>query len=86
MYQSNHGLSLVSTRYRRASSFQVNVLEPHPNLPVLATSGLDHEVKVWFPDPNTEPHVRDIEQVMQDAVEIYFSDWYTDGMFFTEES
>ena len=27
----------------------VNVLEPHPSLPVLATSGLDDEVKVWLP-------------------------------------
>jgi len=27
----------------------VNVLEPHPTLPVLATSGLDDEVKVWLP-------------------------------------
>lgn len=27
----------------------INVLEPHPTLPVLATSGLDHEVKIWSP-------------------------------------
>jgi len=27
----------------------VNVLEPHPSLPVLATSGLDDEVKIWLP-------------------------------------
>ncbi|XP_023338808.1 DDB1- and CUL4-associated factor 8 [Eurytemora carolleeae] len=27
----------------------VNVLESHPTLPVLATSGLDEEVKVWLP-------------------------------------
>jgi len=27
----------------------VNVIEPHPNLPVLATSGLDSEVKIWTP-------------------------------------
>ena len=26
----------------------VNVLEPHPSLPVLATSGLDDEVKLWM--------------------------------------
>ena len=26
----------------------VNVLEPHPTLPVLATSGLDDEVKLWM--------------------------------------
>jgi len=27
----------------------VNVLEPHPTMPVLATSGLDDEVKLWMP-------------------------------------
>nr|XP_054760104.1 DDB1- and CUL4-associated factor 8-like [Lytechinus pictus] len=27
----------------------VNCLEPHPLLPCLATSGLDHDVKVWLP-------------------------------------
>ncbi|XP_059095923.1 DDB1- and CUL4-associated factor 8-like isoform X1 [Tigriopus californicus] len=27
----------------------VNVLEPHPHLPVLATSGLDDEIKIWLP-------------------------------------
>ncbi|CAO1319177.1 unnamed protein product, partial [Diamesa hyperborea] len=27
----------------------VNVLEPHPNLPVLATSGLDKDIKIWMP-------------------------------------
>ena len=29
--------------------YQVNCLEPHPNAPVLATSGLDHDVKLWLP-------------------------------------
>nr|XP_039257390.1 DDB1- and CUL4-associated factor 8-like [Styela clava] len=27
----------------------VNVLEPHPNLPILATSGLDKNIKIWSP-------------------------------------
>ena len=27
----------------------VNVLEPHPHAPILATSGLDHDVKIWLP-------------------------------------
>lgn len=30
----------------------VNCLEPHPLLPCLATSGLDHDVKVWLPTRN----------------------------------
>ena len=29
--------------------FQINVLEPHPHAPVLATSGLDNDVKIWSP-------------------------------------
>ncbi|GFN86123.1 Ddb1- and cul4-associated factor 8-like [Plakobranchus ocellatus] len=35
----------------------INVLEPHPTLPVLATSGLDHDVKLWMPmleEPNID--------------------------------
>jgi len=32
----------------------VNVLEPHPSLPILATSGLDDEVKLWMPNQSTE--------------------------------
>lgn len=28
---------------------QVNCLEPHPHIPVLATSGLDHTVKMFTP-------------------------------------
>ncbi len=27
----------------------VNALEPHPTLPYMATSGLDHSVKIWAP-------------------------------------
>ena len=34
---------------------QVNCLEPHPHIPVLATSGLDHDVKIWSPNGATQP-------------------------------
>lgn len=27
----------------------VNVLEPHPYFPIIATSGLEHDVKIWQP-------------------------------------
>lgn len=33
----------------------VNCLEPHPTVPVLATSGLDDDVKIWMPDRFDEP-------------------------------
>lgn len=27
----------------------VNCLEPHPSFPILATSGVDHDIKIWVP-------------------------------------
>jgi len=33
----------------------VNCLEPHPNIPVLATSGLDDDIKIWVPSCEKAP-------------------------------
>ena len=48
-------------------SIQVNCLEPHPSIPVLATSGLDDDVKIWCPNslPNyhDEPTLWDLKNV-----------------------
>ncbi|XP_014234131.1 DDB1- and CUL4-associated factor 8-like [Trichogramma pretiosum] len=41
----------------------VNVLEPHPTLPVLATSGLDHDVKIWIPSEDVVPDTKKALQV-----------------------
>ena len=41
----------------------VNVLEWHPHLPVLATSGLDSDVKVWVPSADTLPAQEKIPEV-----------------------
>lgn len=38
---------------------QVNVIENHPTLPLIATSGLDNDVKLW--SPNDSP-VSDLEK------------------------
>ena len=41
----------------------VNVLEPHPNFPVMATSGLDSDIKIWTPTsetPNTLDNLADV--------------------------
>lgn len=32
-----------------ADSHVVNCIKPHPTLPLLATSGIDHNVKLWSP-------------------------------------
>lgn len=31
----------------------VNCLEGHPNFPIIATSGLDHDIKMWIPTSPT---------------------------------
>lgn len=36
----------------------VNVLEPHPHVPILATSGLDRDVKIFVPS-NEEPKLNE---------------------------
>ncbi|XP_050294359.1 DDB1- and CUL4-associated factor 6-like [Anthonomus grandis grandis] len=34
----------------QADQHVVNCLQPHPTLPVLATSGIDHDIKLWEPN------------------------------------
>lgn len=34
----------------------VNCVQPHPTLPLIATSGIDHEISLWSPRPiNVSP-------------------------------
>ncbi|KAL9891292.1 uncharacterized protein ACN427_009896 [Glossina fuscipes fuscipes] len=33
----------------------INCLEPHPSVPILATSGLDDSIKIWTPSAETYP-------------------------------
>ncbi|XP_028401788.1 DDB1- and CUL4-associated factor 8-like [Dendronephthya gigantea] len=42
----------------------VNCLEPHPYYPLLATSGLDHDVKIWAPTSNEPVDFSKIESVV----------------------
>jgi hypothetical protein len=42
---------------------QVNVLEPHPSIPVLATSGLDHDCKIWVPTAEEPTCLEGLEKV-----------------------
>ncbi|XP_017029903.1 DDB1- and CUL4-associated factor 8 isoform X2 [Drosophila kikkawai] len=44
----------------------VNCLEPHPWMPVLATSGLEHKVKIWTPNgPGSVPNEDTLKLVLQ---------------------
>jgi nuclear receptor interaction protein len=33
----------------RADNHVVNCIQPHPYLPILASSGIDHNIKIWAP-------------------------------------
>ena len=39
------------------------MLEPHPHLPILATSGLDNDVKIFYPTNTGEVDAKEIEKV-----------------------
>lgn len=55
-------------------SLQVNCLEPHPHLPGLATSGLDHDVKLWAPTAENPTKLKGLKEVsIQDCSNILFS-------------
>ncbi|XP_061694246.1 DDB1- and CUL4-associated factor 8 isoform X1 [Syngnathoides biaculeatus] len=43
----------------------VNCLEPHPHLPGMATSGLDHDVKLWAPTAETPTGLKGLKEVMK---------------------
>lgn len=38
----------------------VNCLEPHPHIPVLATSGFDFDVKIWVPSSEHPPNLTNL--------------------------
>jgi WD repeat-containing protein 42A len=42
---------------------QVNCLEGHPHIPILATSGLDYDVKIWVPSCEKSPTMRSLATV-----------------------
>lgn len=52
-----------SVSHHCASPVQVNCLEPHPQMPVLATSGLDHDVKIFSPSAKEQTDLEGLEEV-----------------------
>ncbi|KAL5019635.1 hypothetical protein ScPMuIL_002527 [Solemya velum] len=43
----------------------INVLEPHPIAPVLATSGLDHDVKIWAPTSEQPTKLKGLKKLVK---------------------
>ena len=51
----------------------MNVLEPHPSCSILATAGLDHQVKIWEPIGEKFANKDHLEEVCQNyPAAIYF--------------
>ncbi|XP_047019246.1 DDB1- and CUL4-associated factor 8 isoform X2 [Helicoverpa armigera] len=44
----------------------VNCIEAHPRCPVLATSGLDKDVKIWIPRSQNDPTYEGLEKVVRE--------------------
>ncbi|KAK3930304.1 DDB1- and CUL4-associated factor 8 [Frankliniella fusca] len=42
----------------------VNALVGHPQFPILATSGLDSDVKIWVPSCEQDPEMKDLKRVV----------------------
>lgn len=43
----------------------INCLEPHPYLPVMATSGLDHDPKIWAPTAKATTELTGLKDVIK---------------------
>lgn len=48
----------------------VNCLEAHPSFPILATSGMDSDVKIWVPSCETKPKLDGLSRCIHKNVSI----------------
>ncbi|XP_036906320.1 DDB1- and CUL4-associated factor 8-like [Sturnira hondurensis] len=53
----------------------VNCLEPHPYLPVMATSGLDYDVKIWAPTAKDPTQLLGLKDVIKRNKQERDRDW-----------
>ncbi|KAJ8730531.1 hypothetical protein PYW08_001944 [Mythimna loreyi] len=76
----------------------VNCIEAHPRCPVLATSGLDKDVKIWMPKAQQDPTYEGLERVVRensvsqlrsplfnDFLPTLYSAWRGENRLFTDE-
>uniref|UniRef100_A0A6M2DXT1 Putative wd40 domain protein n=1 Tax=Xenopsylla cheopis TaxID=163159 RepID=A0A6M2DXT1_XENCH len=65
--------------FRADESGVVNCLEPHPHVPILATSGLDNDVKIWVPSKEEPNPMDDLKTVVRQNKERRFTFDPSDG-------
>ncbi|RMX60890.1 hypothetical protein pdam_00003491 [Pocillopora damicornis] len=56
----------MKPNYDSSHFLQVNCLEPHPFAPILATSGLDHDVKIWLPTAEEPTSLDGLKNVIKE--------------------
>ncbi|CAK1600604.1 unnamed protein product [Parnassius mnemosyne] len=75
----------------------VNCIEAHPRFPVLATSGLDKDVKIWIPKSHTDPDYEGMDKVVRenrvaqrsplfnDFLPTLYSAWRSENRLFSDD-
>ncbi|XP_047506935.1 DDB1- and CUL4-associated factor 8 [Pieris napi] len=56
----------------------VNCIEPHPRFPIIASSGLDKDVKIWMPCRQSDPDFKGMEKVVRENSVTRPSQMFTD--------
>ncbi|KAG6461753.1 hypothetical protein O3G_MSEX012836 [Manduca sexta] len=59
-----HTESIVQWRQGDANGM-VNIVEPHPRFPILASGGLDKDVKIWAPYSNEDPNYHGLSSTIR---------------------
>ena len=60
----------------------MNCVAPHPTLPLLATSGIDYDVKIWTPTAESSQFDSRAAEIVSRYLEeieypIFFADFYS---------
>ncbi|XP_026465744.1 DDB1- and CUL4-associated factor 8-like isoform X2 [Ctenocephalides felis] len=65
--------------FRADESGVVNCMEPHPHIPILATSGLDNDVKIWVPSKEEPNPMEEMKTVVRQNKDRRYSYDHTVG-------
>ncbi|XP_038215064.1 DDB1- and CUL4-associated factor 8-like [Zerene cesonia] len=56
----------------------VNCIEPHPRFPIMATSGLDKDIKIWMPRRQSGPDFTGLEKIIRSNAATHRAPIFTD--------
>eukprot|EP01041_Mallomonas_annulata_P005665 gene5665-11435_t len=61
VFMWNSSTGKLVTMFKADEVGAVNCLTPHPDMPILATSGLEHDAKIWYPNGRYTPLIEGSE-------------------------